>query len=152
MNSDASPGVQASKPASGDSIRDSVAFFFRYLELRLQLLGLETRETGLHLLALALLLVTTLTFFVSFVAMLIVFLLYLMMFILHWELGWSALALAAVLLVFSIVLGLIFRSRIVKPLFPVTFAEFEKDRQCLEHTSKRADKGCIGQSQNSAAK
>jgi uncharacterized membrane protein YqjE len=136
MNSDASHGVQASKPAPGDSIRDSVAFFFRYLELRLQLLGLETRETGLHLLALALLLVTTITFFVSFVAMLIVFLLYLMMLILHWEWGWSALALAAVLLVISIVLGLIFRSRMVKPFFPVTFAEFQKDRQWLEHTTK----------------
>ena len=136
MNSDASHGVQASKPALGDSIRDSVAFFFRFLELRLQLLGLETRETGLHLLALALLLVTTLTFFVSFVAMLIVFLLYLMILILHWEWGWSALALAAVLLVISIVLGLIFRSRIARPFFPVTFAEFQKDRQWLEHATK----------------
>jgi uncharacterized membrane protein YqjE len=138
MNSDASHGVQASNPALGDSIRSLIASFLSYLELRLKLLGLETRETGLHLLALALLLVTTITFFVSFVAMLIVFLLYLMMLILHWEWGWSALALAGVLVAISIVLGLIFRSRIVKPLFPVTFAEFQNDRQWLEHTTKNS--------------
>jgi uncharacterized membrane protein YqjE len=136
MDCDASHGVQASKVALGDSIRSSVASFLSYLELRLKLLGLETRETGLHLLVLALLLVSTITFLAGFIAMLTVFLLYLMMLILHWEWGWSALALAAVLLVISIVLGLIFRSRIVRPFFPVTFAEFQKDRQWLEHATK----------------
>jgi len=136
MDCDASHGVQASEVALGDSIRSSVASFLSYLELRLKLLGLETRETGLHLLVLALLLVSTITFLAGFIAMLTVFLLYLMMLILHWEWGWSALALAAVLLVISIVLGLIFRSRIVRPFFPVTFAEFQKDRQWLEHATK----------------
>ena len=136
MDSDASHGVQASKPALGDSIRSSVASFLSYLELRLKLLGLETREAGLHSLVLALLLVSTIIFFAGFAAMLIVFLLYLMMLILHWEWGWSALALAAVLLAISIAVGLIFRSRIVKPFFPVTFAEFQKDRQWLEHATK----------------
>ena len=136
MDSDASQGVHASEPAPGDSIRFLVASFLSYLELRLKLLGLETRETGLHLLVLGLLLVSTFTFFAGFVAMLIVFLLYLMMLILHWEWGWSALALAGVLVAISIAAGLIFRSRIVKSLFPVTFAEFQKDREWLEHTTK----------------
>ena len=136
MDSDASHRVQASKVALKDSIRSSVASFLRYLELRLELLGLETRETGLHVLVLALLLVSTITFLAGFIAMLIVFLLYLMMLILHWEWGWSALALAEVLLIISIALGLIFRSRIVKPFFPITFAEFQKDRQWLKHATK----------------
>jgi hypothetical protein len=65
-------------------------FVVRYLELRFQLFGLEARETGLHLLVLALLVVSTIICFVGFVAMLIVFLLYLMMLTLHWEWGWSA--------------------------------------------------------------
>ncbi|MGA8654708.1 MAG: hypothetical protein WB586_01040 [Chthoniobacterales bacterium] len=90
MDSDPSHGTQVSEPAPGDSIRDSVAFFVRYLELRLQLFGLESRETGLHLLVLALLLGSTVICFVGFVGMLIVFLLYLMMLTLHWEWGWSA--------------------------------------------------------------
>ena len=78
MDCDASHGVQASEVALGDSIRSSVASFLSYLELRLKLLGLETRETGLHLLVLALLLVSTITFLAGFIAMLTVFLLYLM--------------------------------------------------------------------------
>ena len=106
------------------------------LELRLQLFGLESRETGLHLLVLALLLVSTIIFFVGFVAMLIVFLLYLMMLTLHWEWGWSALALAGLLLLISIGMAVIFRFRIAKPFFPATLAEFQKDREWLKHTTK----------------
>jgi len=136
VDSDPSHRTQASEPATGDSIRDSVAFFVRYLELRLQLFGLESRETGLHMLVLALLLMSTVICFVGFVGMLIAFLLYLMMLTLHWEWGWSALALAAVLLVVSIGVGVIFRLSIVKPFFPVTFAEFQKDREWLKHTTK----------------
>jgi uncharacterized membrane protein YqjE len=124
------------EPGPSVSVRDLLGSFVRYLELRLQLLGLESREAGLHLLVLALLLVSAVIFFVGFAAMLIVFLLYLMMLILHWEWGWSALALAAVLLLISIVMGVIFRSRIAKPLFPLTIAEFQKDRQWLEHRTK----------------
>ncbi len=136
MNSEPSYGTQTSEPAPGDSIRNSVAFFVRYLELRLQLLGFESRETGLHLLVLALLLVSTVICFVGFVGMLIVFLLYLMMLTLHWEWGWSALALAAVLFVASIAVGVIFRFRITKPFFPGTFAEFQKDREWLKYPTK----------------
>ena len=136
MDFDPSQGKQALGPATGNSLRDSIASFVRYLELRLQLIGLESRETGLHLLVLALLLVSTVICFVGFVAMLIVFLLYLMMLILHWEWGWSALALGGVLLLISIGMAVIFRFRIVKPFFPATLAEFQKDREWLKHTTK----------------
>jgi uncharacterized membrane protein YqjE len=136
MESDASSRAHASEPAPGDSIRSLIVSFLSYLELRLKLSGLEARETGIRFLVLALLLVSAIVFCAGFVAMLVVFLLYLMMQIFHWEWGWSALALAAVLVIISIVLGLIFRCKIVEPLFPVTFAEFQKDRQWLEHTTK----------------
>ena len=79
MTFDPSQGKQASGPATGNLLRDSIASFVRYLELRLQLIGLESREAGLHLLVLALLLVSTVICFACFVAMLIVFLLYLLM-------------------------------------------------------------------------
>jgi uncharacterized membrane protein YqjE len=94
------------------------------------------RETGIHLFVVALLLVSTIIFFVGCVAMLVILLLYLMMLTLHWEWGWSALTLAAVLLVFSIGVAAIFRFRIAKPFFPATFAEFQKDREWLKHTIK----------------
>src|SRR6266446_6357533 len=95
MESDPSQGTRASETGLLDSLRDFVAFFVHYVELRLQLLGLESRETGFHLLFLALLFVSTVICFGGFVIMVVVFLLYLMMLTLHWE--WSALALAGML-------------------------------------------------------
>src|SRR5580692_10059321 len=136
MELDSSQATRASEPSSLGSIQDLVAFFVRYSELRLQLLGLESRETGFHLLMLALLFVRVLVCFGGFVIMSAVFLLYLMMLVLHWEWGWSALALGGVLLLFSIGLAVIFRFRIVKPFFPTTLAEFQKDREWLKHTTK----------------
>jgi uncharacterized membrane protein YqjE len=136
MEPDSSQATRASEPSSLGSIQDLVAFFVRYLELRLQLLGLESRETGFHLLMLAILFVSVLVCFGGFVIMSVVFLLYLMMLVLHWEWGWSALALGGVLLLFSIGLAVIFRFRIVKPFFPATLAEFQKDREWLQHTTK----------------
>jgi uncharacterized membrane protein YqjE len=134
MDSAPSLGTESSEPSV--TFRDLAANFVRYLELRLQLFGLESRETGLHLLVLALLLVIIIICFVGFVGMMIVFLLYLMMLVLHWAWGWSALTLAALLLVLSIGVGVIFRFKIVTPLFPATFAEFRKDRECLEYPTK----------------
>ena len=136
MELDSSQSTGASKPSSLGSIQDLVACIVRYLELRLQLLGLESREASFHLLILALLFVSILICFGGFVIMSVVFLLYLMMLILHWEWGWSALGLAAVLLLFSIGMAVIFRFRIVKPFFPTTLAEFQKDREWLKHTRK----------------
>jgi uncharacterized membrane protein YqjE len=118
MELDPSQGARASEPSSLDSLQDFAAAFLRYLELRLQLLGLESRESGIHLLILALLFVSVLVCFGGFVIMLVVFLLYLMMLILHWEWGWSALALGGVLLLISIGMAVIFRFRIAKPFFP----------------------------------
>jgi uncharacterized membrane protein YqjE len=74
MDSDPTHETHASEQVPGNSIRDLVAFFVRSIELRLQLFGLETRETGLHLLVLALLVVSAVVCFAGFVGMLIVFL------------------------------------------------------------------------------
>jgi len=124
-----SPAVKSS---AADSIQIWVASFLRYLQLRLELLGLEAREAGVHLLIISLLLVGTLICFAGFFILLIVSLLYFMTLILHWPWGWCALLLAAGLFVIGIVTGIIFRSRLRKPLFPVTLAEFQKDRQWLK--------------------
>jgi uncharacterized membrane protein YqjE len=136
MEVDPSQGTRAWEPSLLGSIQDLVAFFVRYLELRLELLGLEGRETGFQLLILALLFVGVLVCFAGFVIMLVVFLLYLMMLILHWAWGWSALALALALLLISIGMAVMLKFRIAKPFFPATLAEFQKDREWLKHTSK----------------
>ena len=136
MELDPLQGTRASEPSSLDYLQDLAASFLGYLELRLQLLGVESRETGIHLLILALLFVSVLICLGGFVIMLVVFVIYLIMLILHWEWGWSALALAVVLLLISIGLAVIFRFRIAKPFFPATLAEFQKDREWLKHTTK----------------
>jgi uncharacterized membrane protein YqjE len=136
MESNVSHRDQVVKPAGSDLLRGSIALVVSFLELRLRLVGLESREAGLHLLVLSLLLVSIIVCFAGFAAMLIVFLFYLMMLILHWAWGWSALAIAGSLLFVSVLTGVIFTFWIAKPLFPMTFAELQKDRQWLEHTTK----------------
>jgi uncharacterized membrane protein YqjE len=136
MDPDAPLGVQASKQSTSDLIRNWLASFLNYLELRLRLVGLESKEAGLHLLVLALLFVGAVVFFAGFLVMLIVFLLYLITLLFHWGWGWSALACGVVSLLVAIAAGVILRFRIVRPLFPTTLAEFKRDREWLTHKAK----------------
>ena len=139
MDSEAPLGAQTSNQSASDSVRSWLASFLSYLELRLRLIGLESKEAGIHLLVLALLFAGTVVFFAGFLIMLTVFLLYLLMLIFHWEWGWSALACGGLLLLSSIAAALILRFRIVKPFFPTTFAEFEKDREWLTRKTKKSE-------------
>jgi uncharacterized membrane protein YqjE len=139
MDSDAPIGVQDSKQSASDSIRNWLAAFIRYLELRVGLIGLESKEAGVHLLVLALLFAGTLVCFVGALVMLVVFLLFIMTLLLRWEWGWCALATAAVLLLISVVTATIFRFRIVRPIFTVTLAEFKKDREWLSQKTKSSE-------------
>src|SRR3984957_6113419 len=141
MDPDAPLGAQAPSPsqATSDSVKKWVASFLAYLELRLQLIGLESKEAGLHLLVLALLFVGAVVFFAGFLVMLVVFLLYLLTLLFHWGWGWSALACGGVSLLLAIAAGLVLRYRIVKPLFPTTLAEFKRDRQWLTHKTKESE-------------
>ena len=139
MHYDAPVGVKTSKQSASDSVRNWVAAFIRYLELRLRLIGLESKETGIHLLVLALLFVGTVVFFGGALVMLVVFLLFLMTLLLHWDWGWCALACAVVLLLISLSSALVLRFRIVRPIFPVTLAEFKKDREWLSQKTKSSE-------------
>ena len=134
MNPDTSIGSSPSIASALEEGRRWIASLVRYAELRFRLLGLESKEAGLHLLLLALFLVSSLVFLAGCLAMFVVFILYLLMLIFHWEWGWSALVCAAVLLALSIIAATILRFQIVKPLFVSTFGEFEKDREWLNHT------------------
>ena len=139
MDPDAPLGAQASNQSTSDSVKKWVASFLGYLELRLQLLGLESKEAGFHLLVLALLFVGAVVFFAGFLVMLVVFLLYLIALIFHWGWGWSALACGVVSLLIAIGAGITLRFRIVKPLFPTTLAEFKRDREWLTHKTKESE-------------
>ena len=139
MDPDAPLGAPASKQSTSDSVRNWVASFLSYLELRLRLLGLESKEAGLHLLVLGCFFVGAVVFFAGFLVMLLVFFLYLLTLIFHWEWGWSALACGGVSLLVAIAAGVILRFRIVKPLFPTTLAEIKRDREWLTHKTKESE-------------
>jgi uncharacterized membrane protein YqjE len=102
-------------------------------------LGLESRDAGLHLLILALLFVSTLALFAGFLVMFGVFLLYLIITLLHWEWGWGALLCAGILLLGSIVAAIVLRFRVVRPLFPLTLAELQKDREWLKTKTRNVE-------------
>jgi len=139
MDPNAPAGAQPSKQSTSDSVRNWVAWFIGYLELRLRLLGLESKEAGTHLLVLALLFAGTVVFFAGFLVMLLVFLLYLLMLIFHWGWGWCALACGVVYLIVAILAAAVLRFRILKPLFPTTFAEFKRDREWLTHKTRESE-------------
>jgi uncharacterized membrane protein YqjE len=139
MDPDAPLGAQSSSQSTSDSVKKWVASFLAYLELRLQLVGLESKEAGLHLLVLALLFVGAVVFFAGFLVMLVVFLLYLLTLIFHWGWGWSALACGVVSLLIAVGAGVTLRFRITRPLFPTTLAEFKRDREWLTHKTKESE-------------
>src|SRR5260370_41180644 len=131
MSAVAPPGAEAERASTGDSIREWVASLLRYAELGIRLLGLESKDAGLHLLLLAILFASTVTLFAGFLLMFAVFLLFLIITLLHWEWGWGALLCSGILLLGSIAVAIILRFRIVLPLFSLTLAELQKDRECL---------------------
>jgi uncharacterized membrane protein YqjE len=139
MDPGAPNGAQPSKQSTSESVQNWIASFIGYLELRLRLLGLESKEAGLHLLVLALLFAGTVMLFCGFLVMLVVFFLYLLTLIFHWGWGWSALACGLVCLIIAIAAAVVLRFRIVRPLFPTTFAEFKRDREWLTHKTKESE-------------
>jgi uncharacterized membrane protein YqjE len=139
MSSEAPPGAEAEPVSTGDSIRDWVASFLRFAELRLRLLGLESKDAGIHLLILGILFASTVALFVGFLLMFAVFLLYLIVTLLHWDWGWGALLCSGILLLGSAIAAIILRFCIVRPLFPLTLAELQKDREWLKTKTRNVE-------------
>lgn len=135
----APPGADPERVSTGDSIRAWIASFLRYAELRLRLLGLESKDAGIHLLILAILFASTVALFVGFLLMFAVFLLYLIVTLLHWEWGWGALLCSGVLLLGSVIAAILLRFRIVRPLFSMTLAELQKDREWLKTKTRSTE-------------
>jgi uncharacterized membrane protein YqjE len=68
-----------------------------------------------------------------------VFLLYLIITLLHWEWGWGALLCSGILLLGSVIAAIILRFRIGRPLFPLTLAELQKDREWLKTKTRNVE-------------
>src|SRR5260221_13122841 len=98
MSSDAPVGAASEHSSTADSVKHWVAAFLHYLELRLQLLGLECKEAGFHLLIIGLLVNPILVFFWGFLVMFPVFPLFLIISLFHLGWGWWGLLFAGVFL------------------------------------------------------
>jgi uncharacterized membrane protein YqjE len=139
MISDAPVGAESEHSSTADSVKSWVAALLRYLELRLQLLGLEAKEAGLHLLIIGLLVTGVLALFAGFLVMFAIFLLYLIITLIHWEWGWGALLCAGILLAGSLVAAVILRYRVLRPIFRMTLEELQKDREWLRTTTRNVE-------------
>lgn len=124
----------ATRVSAGEALREWLASVLKFFELKLQLLGFEGREAGVHLLILAVLIASTLALLVMALIFLAVFLLFIIVKITGWEWGWAALLAAVVLMVLSGVTAFMIRTRVTKPLFTLTLAELRKDREWLRQT------------------
>ena len=124
----------ATRVSAGEAVREWLASVLKFLELKLQLLGFEGREAGVHLLILAVLITSTLALLVTALIFLAVFLLFVIVKITGWEWGLAALLAAVILIILSGVTAFLVRTRITKPLFTLTLAELRKDREWLRQT------------------
>jgi len=139
MSSNAPVGAASEPSSTGDSVKHWISSFLRYLELRLRLVALESKEAGLHLLIIGILITSVLVLFAGSLIMMVVFLLYLIVSLLHWEWGWGALLCAGILLAGSLTAAIILRYRIARRLFPLTLEELQKDREWLKSTTRNAE-------------
>ncbi|HEY0794069.1 MAG TPA: phage holin family protein [Chthoniobacterales bacterium] len=126
--------AETTRVSAGNPFREWLAAALKFLELKLQLLGFESREAGIHLAILAALIASSIVLLVGALVFLAVFLLFIIIKITGWEWGWAALLTAVLLLVLSAAAAVFLRTRITKPLYTLTFAELRKDREWLRQS------------------
>ncbi|HEY0790931.1 MAG TPA: phage holin family protein [Chthoniobacterales bacterium] len=126
--------AETTRVSAGNPFQEWLAAALKFLELKLHLLGFESREAGIHLAILAALIASSIVLLVGALVFLAVFLLFILIKITGWEWGWAALLTAVLLLVMSAAAAFFLRSRITKPLYTLTFAELRKDREWLRQS------------------
>jgi uncharacterized membrane protein YqjE len=139
MDADAPAKANLDGNSTSDSVKDWVASLLHYFHLRLRLLGIEGKEAGIHLLIIGGLIVAALAMLAGAMLMMGVFILFLICLLFHWDWGWAALLTAVILLLGSAGAAVTLRFVIVRPLFPLTFAELEKDREWLKTKTRSVD-------------
>jgi uncharacterized membrane protein YqjE len=139
MDADAPAKANLDGNSTSDSVKDWVASLLHYFHLRLRLLGIEGKEAGIHLLIIGGLIVAALAMLAGATLMMGVFILFLICLLFHWDWGWAALLTAVILLLGSAGAAVTLRFVIARPLFPLTFAELEKDREWLKTKTRSVD-------------
>jgi uncharacterized membrane protein YqjE len=129
--SSAQQAIQRRAAASWASI------FLDYFDLKARLLAVESKEASNHFIGLLVMVGVILVLTVSSVLMYGAFLLYLIALLLHVAWGWSALICGAILTISSLLIFLLLRMRLRKPVFKMTLKDLEKDKEWLSQSKTK---------------
>jgi uncharacterized membrane protein YqjE len=129
--SSARQAIQRRAAASWASI------FLDYFDLKARLLAVESKEASSHFIGLLVMVGVILVLTISSVLMYGAFLLYLIALLLHVAWGWSALICGAILTISSLLIFLLLRMRLRKPVFEMTLKDLEKDKEWLSQSKTK---------------
>lgn len=117
--------------APGRRVASWVSILLDYLDLKANLLAVESKEAISHLTGLLLLVAVLAVLALCSVLMYGAFLLYLIALLFHLAWGWSALICGGVLTICGIVAFFILGARLRKPVFQMTLRDLAKDKEWL---------------------
>jgi uncharacterized membrane protein YqjE len=94
-------------------------------------MAVESREASSHLIGLLILVGVVLVLAVCSVLMYGAFVLYLVSLLFHLAWGWSALICGVILTISTVIIFLLLRMRLRKPVFQMTLKDLERDKEWL---------------------
>jgi uncharacterized membrane protein YqjE len=122
----------------GRPIASWASVLLDYIDLKANLLAVESKEAISHFTGLLLLLAVLAVLALCSVLMYGAFLLYLIAMLFHLAWGWSALICGAALTICGVIAFCILRSRLRKAVFQMTLIDLAKDREWLTHAKTKA--------------
>jgi uncharacterized membrane protein YqjE len=132
------PKGEAPIEKEGKPAASWASIFLDYVELKARLLATESKEGSGHLIELIVLTGVVLVLAIASVLMYGVFLLFVVALSLHLAWGWSALICGLILTLSSVIIFLILRQRLHKPVFQLTLKDIERDREWLTQKKTKA--------------
>jgi uncharacterized membrane protein YqjE len=127
----------AQQAVEGRPVASWASTFIDYFDLKARLLAIESKEASSHFIGLLVMVGVILVLTVSSVLMYGAFLLYLIALFLHVAWGWSALICGAILTISSLLIFLLLRMRLRKPVFKMTLKDLEKDKEWLSQSKTK---------------
>jgi uncharacterized membrane protein YqjE len=124
-------GASIQRAMRSRPIASWASIFLDYVDLKTRLMAVESREASTHLIGLLILLGAILVLVVCSVLMYGAFVLYLVSLLFHLAWGWSALICGVILTISTVIIFLLLRMRLRKPVFQMTLKDLERDKEWL---------------------
>jgi uncharacterized membrane protein YqjE len=124
-------GASIQRAMQSRPIASWASIFLDYVDLKARLMAVESREASSHLIGLLILVGVILVLAVCSVLMYGAFVLYLVSLLFHLAWGWSALICGVILTISTVIIFLLLRMRLRKPVFQMTLKDLERDKEWL---------------------